>query len=54
MGYFFGQKVIQKSLVFLWMISLSTIYAEDVDSILEEYNQKNALSQKTIDENKGH
>ena len=54
MRYFFGQKVIQKSLVFLWMLSLSTIYAEDVNSILEEYNQKNALSQKTIDENKGH
>ncbi len=33
---------------------LSMIYAENIDSILQEYNQKNALSQKTIDENKGH
>ncbi len=30
------------------------IYAQNVDSILQEYNQKNDLSQKTIDENKGH
>ncbi len=36
------------------MFSFSFIYAENVNSILEEYNQKNALSQKTIDENKGH
>ena len=54
MGYFFGQKMIQKRLVIIWMLSFGTIYAEDVSSILEEYNQKNALSQKTIDENKGH
>ena len=54
MEYFFGQKMIQRSLVFLWLLSSTTIYAQDVDSILEEYNQKNALSQKTIDENKGH
>lgn len=54
MGYFFGQKGIHKNLVMIWMLSVSTIYAEDVNSILEEYNQKNALSQKTIDENKGH
>lgn len=54
MRYFFGQKGILKNLVMIWMLSVSTIYAEDVNSILEEYNQKNALSQKTIDENKGH
>jgi iron complex outermembrane receptor protein len=54
MGYIFGQKRIQKSLVMIWMLCVGTIYAEDVNSILEEYNQKNALSQKTIDENKGH
>jgi len=54
MGYFFRQKIIQKSLVIISMFSFSFIYAENVNSILEEYNQKNALSQKTIDENKGH
>ncbi len=54
MGYFFGQKIIQKSLIVLWMLSLSTMYAENVESILQEYNEKNDLSQKTIDENKGH
>ena len=30
------------------------VNAENIDNILREYNQKNALSQKTIDENKGH
>ena len=54
MRYFFGQKIIQKSLIFLGLLSLSTLYAENVNNMLEEYNQKNALSQKTIDENKGH
>lgn len=54
MGYFFGQKMIQKGLVFLCLLSSSILYAENIDSILQEYNRKNALSQKTIDENKGH
>ncbi len=54
MGYFFGQKIIQKSLVFLCLFSSTVIYGENVESILQEYNQKNDLSQKTIDENKGH
>ena len=54
MRYFFGQKIIQKSLIFLGLLSFNTLYAENVDSMLAEYNQKNALSQKTIDENKGH
>ena len=54
MGYFFGQKMIQKSLVYLFLFSSSMLYAESIDSMLQEYNQKNALSQKTIDENKGH
>ena len=54
MGYFFGQKMIQKSMLMMCMLSLTTIYAEDVSSNLQEYNQKNDLSQKTIDENKGH
>jgi len=54
MRYFFGQKIIQKSLVFLCLFSSTLIYGENVESILQEYNQKNALSQKTIDANKGH
>lgn len=54
MGYFFGQRMIQKSLVFLCFLSSGILYAENIDTILQEYNQKNALSQKTIDENKGH
>ncbi|MDQ7046544.1 MAG: hypothetical protein Q9M39_02610 [Sulfurovum sp.] len=54
MGYSFRQNKIQKSLTIIWMLSLTMIHSEDVSSNLEEYNQKNALSQKTIDENKGH
>jgi len=54
MRYFFGQKMIQKSLFFLWILTSTVIYAENVDSILKEYNEKNVLSQKTVDENKGH
>jgi len=54
MGFFLGQKMIQKSLVFLCFLSSSILYAENIDTILQEYNQKNALSKKTIDENKGH
>ena len=54
MRYIFGQKMIQKCLVSLCLISSNMVYAENIESILQEYNQKNALSQKTIDENKGH
>jgi len=54
MRYFFEHKIIQKSLFFLWLFFSSIVYAGSVESILQEYNQKNALSQKTIDENKGH
>ncbi len=54
MGYFFGQKIIQKSLVLLYLLSLTTVYGNNVENSLQEYSQKNALSQKTIDENKGH
>ncbi len=54
MGSFFGQKGIQKGLLLLYLFSSSMVYAENIDTLLQEYNQKNALSQKTIDENKGH
>ena len=54
MRYFFGQKVIEGSLILLTLFTSGALYAENVDSVLQEYSQKNALSQKTIDENKGH
>lgn len=54
MEYIGGRKIIQRSLIFLCLFSQVVLYAESVDRILEEYNQKNDLSQKTIDENKGH
>lgn len=41
-------------MVFLYLFFSGVIYAQNVDSVLQEYNKKNALSQKTIDENKGH
>ncbi len=28
--------------------------AQSVENVMQEYNRKNDLSQKTIDENKGH
>jgi len=57
MRCFFKQKIIQKCLAFLCFLTIGmtgSVYANSVDSMLAEYNQKNALSQKTIDENKGH
>ena len=54
MGNIVGQEMIRKGLILLCLPFLSMLHAEDIDSILQEYNQKNALSQKTIDENKGH
>ena len=54
MTSFYGQRMIQKGLLLLCLLFSSVVYAEDIDSMLQEYNQKNALSQKTIDENKGH
>ena len=54
MRYFFGQKMIHKSLIFLYLLFSSTVSAENIDNLLQDYNKKNALSQKTIDENKGH
>lgn len=54
MKYFFGQKMIKQNFVIIGMLVFNTVYAEDVNSNLKEFNQKNDLSQKTIDENKGH
>lgn len=54
MRHFFRKKMMLKGIVFLFFISSGLVYAESIDSMLQEYNKKNALSQKTIDENKGH
>ena len=43
-----------RSKIFLFLMFFVLIKAEDLDSILQEYNRKNDLSQKTIDANKGH
>ena len=40
--------------IFILLFSLIGLHAGSVDSILAEYDKKNALSQKTIDANKGH
>jgi len=40
--------------LFLYFLCSSLLFSGNVDSILEEYNHKNLLSQKTIDANKGH
>lgn len=38
----------------LFVLITNTLYANDVQKLLNNFNQKNDLSQKTIDENKGH
>ena len=42
------------SLLISLLFSSATLTAESVDNLLNEFNQKNDTSQKTIDENKGH
>jgi len=39
---------------FLWIFFACVLQASEVESLLNDYNSKNDLSQKTIDENKGH
>jgi len=41
-------------MIFICVVFTSMLYADSVDSMLDEYSKKNSLSQKTIDENKGH
>jgi len=53
MLYFFKRKIIKRGLIFSSLF-LNILHAQNVESMLQEYNKKNALSQKTIDENKGH
>ncbi|MFT7823163.1 MAG: hypothetical protein ABXS92_00250 [Sulfurimonas sp.] len=44
-----------KSGVFLFLFYSTVVsFGADINSLLSEYNRKNDLSQKTIDENKGH
>jgi len=54
MAYFSKMGKGYKELLFLYLILLSPLFSGNVGSILEEYDHKNVLSQKTIDENKGH
>ena len=54
MGNFLRKKRILKSIALLSLVSIQLIYADTLEGNLQEYNQKNLLSQKTIDENKGH
>jgi len=49
---FQGYKKVYYILLCLMAFS-SLVLSEDIDSLLSEYNQKNRLSTKTIDENKG-
>jgi iron complex outermembrane receptor protein len=52
MQYLFTKRYTK--LVLLYLLSSSLLFPADVDTMLEEYTQKNRLSQKTIDANKGH
>jgi iron complex outermembrane receptor protein len=54
MRYVLGDRLRLKGFIFLCLFFSSILNAQNVDSILQEYNKKNDLSQKTIDENKGH
>ncbi len=54
MRYYIKQKLLQQGVILLGLFFSTVIYGNNVENILREYNQKNALSQKTIDENKGH
>ena len=43
-----------RRVVFFYLLLGSPLISADVDTLLEEYNHKNVLSQRTIDANKGH
>lgn len=48
-------KILQKKRIILFFLLFSTLgLAQSIDSLISDYNRKNDLSQKTIDENKGH
>lgn len=46
--------MILRYMILIHVILIGMLYANSVDSMLDEYSKKNSLSQKTIDENKGH
>jgi len=54
MGKFFKEKSIVKTITLLFMVFMALTHADTLEGNLQEYNEKNLLSQKTIDENKGH
>ena len=45
---------IRQKIFFLWFIPTLIFSESTVEQLLENYSQKNDLSQKTIDQNKGH
>ena len=46
--------IIKLRLLLLLLLINSLLDAQELKSVINEYDQKNALSQKTIDENRGH
>jgi len=54
MKQFFSMKKKGRSIVLLFLLSMGVSFAADINSLLTDYSRKNDLSQKTIDENKGH
>ncbi|HFQ61012.1 MAG TPA: hypothetical protein ENK39_01760 [Epsilonproteobacteria bacterium] len=46
--------VFKTIILFLWLFFTYFLQASEVETLLNNYNHKNDLSQKTIDENKGH
>lgn len=54
MEYLYRHPKLGKALFCLAIFWINVSYADTVEENLQEYNRKNLLSQKTIDENKGH
>ena len=50
-NHFIQKPLDLNSAIKVFLTTSNTIYSKN---LIQEYNQKNALSQKTIDENKGH
>ncbi|MFK5977113.1 MAG: hypothetical protein QM493_11470 [Sulfurovum sp.] len=48
------KKIIYTLKVLLFIILIDNLQANNVEALLDNFNQKNDLSQKTIDANKGH
>lgn len=54
MEYLYRHRILGTTLLYLAIFWVNVSYADTVEENLQEYNRKNLLSQKTIDENKGH